>query len=177
MGKKSARLRARVVRRGVAIAVVAIALALTFVWTRVRVVQLGYEVSQINKQVGDLMRQRNRFEVEVAKLKSPDRLEQMARDHFNMRLPVGNEIVFMTMTPETQQEKRHAKRRAEYMAQISQTRERIEQEKEEEKLQKEEEARKKKEAKEQQAQAAKEEKLRERALMAVGADKVGKRNN
>ncbi len=83
----------------------------------------------------------------------------------------------MTMTPETQQEKRHAKRRAEYMAQISQTRERIEQEKEEEKLQKEEEARKKKEAKEQQAQAAKEEKLRERALMAVGADKVGKRNN
>ena len=132
VGKKSARLRARVVRRGVAIAAVGIVLALIFVWTRVHVIQVGYEVSQLNRQVGDLMRQRNRLEVEVAKLKSPDRLERMAQDHFHMRLPVGNEIVFMTTSQETLEEKRHAKLRAEYMASISQARQRIEEAKDQE---------------------------------------------
>lgn len=100
VGKKSARVRARLVRKGIILAAVAIALALTFVWTRVRVIQLGYEVSQLNQRIGDLMRQKNQLEVEVAKLKSPDRLERMARDHFHMRLPAGNEIVFVTKAKE-----------------------------------------------------------------------------
>ncbi len=95
VGKKSVRVRARLVRKGVAIFSVAIALALIFVWTRVRVVQIGYEVSQLNRKVSELSRQKNQIEVEVAKLKSPDRLEKIAVERFAMRLPAASEIVFI----------------------------------------------------------------------------------
>jgi len=96
VSRKSAMAHARSVRRGVALVVVAIALALSFVWTRVRVIQLGYEVTQMNKQVRDMGRRSNELEVEIAKLKSPDRLERLAREYFHMRLPQGDEIVFVT---------------------------------------------------------------------------------
>lgn len=95
VAKKQARVRARVVRRGVVLAVVAITLALVFVWTRVRVIQLGYEVSQINRQITELSRQKNQLAAEVAKLKSPERLEAVAKEHFHMRLPAADEIVFV----------------------------------------------------------------------------------
>jgi len=95
IAKKQARVRARVVRRGVALAVIAIALALIFVWTRVRVIQLGYEVSQINRQITDLLSQKNQLDAEVAKLKSPERLEAVAKEHFHMRLPAADEIIFV----------------------------------------------------------------------------------
>ena len=95
VAKKQARVRARVVRRGVALAAIAIALALVFVWTRVRVIQLGYEVSQINRQITELLRQKNQLDAEVAKLKSPERLEAVAKEHFHMRLPAAGEIVFV----------------------------------------------------------------------------------
>ena len=95
VAKKQALVRARVVRRGVALAAVAIVLALVFVWTRVRVIQLGYEVSQINRQITDLSRQKNQLAAEVAKLKSPGRLTSVATEYFEMRLPEAGEIVFV----------------------------------------------------------------------------------
>jgi len=95
VAKKQARVRARVVRQGVVLAVVAITLALVFVWTRVRVIQLGYEVSQINRQITELSRQKNQLDAEVAKLKLPERLEAGAKEHFHMRLPAADEIVFV----------------------------------------------------------------------------------
>lgn len=67
--------------------------ALVYVWTRIRVVQQGYEVSRLNKETEELTRQKNRLEAEIATLKSPQRLEAIARDHFGMRLPHGDEIV------------------------------------------------------------------------------------
>ncbi len=98
MGTKSARVRARIVRRGVVIAAAVIACALAFVWTRVRVVQVGYEVSQLNRQVSELKRQKDQLEVDVARLKSPDRLEKVAVAHFGMRMPAAGEIVFIEGT-------------------------------------------------------------------------------
>lgn len=95
IAKKQALVRARIVRRGVALAAVVIALALIFVWTRVRVIQLGYEASQINRQIADLSRQKNQLAAEVAKLKSPARLESVAKEHFYMRLPAADEIIFV----------------------------------------------------------------------------------
>lgn len=69
--------------------------SLTYVWTRVRVVQQGYEVSKLNRETEELLGQKSKLESEIAVLKSPQRLEQIARDHFEMRLPRGNEIVLI----------------------------------------------------------------------------------
>lgn len=69
--------------------------SLLYVWTRVRVVQEGYEVSKLNRETEDLLGQKSKLESEIASLKSPQRLEQIARDHFGMRLPRGDEIVLI----------------------------------------------------------------------------------
>lgn len=69
--------------------------SLVYVWTRIRVVQQGYEVSRLSKETEELSKQMSRLEAEIAALKSPKRLEGIARDHFGMRLPHGDEIVLI----------------------------------------------------------------------------------
>jgi len=69
--------------------------ALLFVWTRIQVIQLGYEVSRVRKEVTDLMRQRDLLQSEIAQLKALDRLSKIAADRFGMRLPMGDEVVIL----------------------------------------------------------------------------------
>jgi cell division protein FtsL len=59
------------------------------------VIQVGYEVTKLSGQVRDLVEQGNELQVEIAKLKAPERLERLAREYFYMRLPQGDEIVFL----------------------------------------------------------------------------------
>jgi cell division protein FtsL len=68
---------------------------LVYVWTRIKVVQQGYELSRLTKETDELVGQKSRLESEVATLKSPQRLEVIARDYFGMRLPHGDEIVLV----------------------------------------------------------------------------------
>ena len=74
--------------------------ALLFVWTRIQVIQLGYEVSRVRKDVTELTRQRDLLQAEIAQLKTPDRLSKVASDRFGMRLPMGDEVVALTKTGE-----------------------------------------------------------------------------
>lgn len=95
ISKKSVAIRNRHIRRMIILLSVAAVLALSFVWTRVRVIQLGYEVTRLHKEVVDLEQKRAEIVADVARLKSPDRLEKVAQELFGMRLPRGNEIVFV----------------------------------------------------------------------------------
>ena len=70
-----------------------VVIALLFVWVRIQVIQLGYEVSKIRKETTELREQKNRLEAEIAELKSPSRIEAIAKERFGMRLPQSNEIV------------------------------------------------------------------------------------
>lgn len=69
--------------------------SLLYVWTRVRVVQQGYEVSKLSREVEELTGQKSRLESEIASLKSPQRLETVAREQLGMRQPQGDEIVLI----------------------------------------------------------------------------------
>ena len=95
LARKSAALRKRYIRRGVWLLALGVAMALMFVWVRVQVIQLGYEVSRLRKETRDLTEQRNQLGAKVASLKSPNRLMRIASQRFGMRLPQGNEIVFV----------------------------------------------------------------------------------
>lgn len=95
VARKSAAVRRRYIRRGIWLLVLGIAMALLFVWVRIEVIQLGYEVSRLRKETRDLTEQRNLLGAKVASLKSPDRLMRIARQRFGMRLPQGGEIVFV----------------------------------------------------------------------------------
>ena len=95
VGRKSAAVKRRYIRRGIWLLVLVVTMALLFVWVRMEVIQLGYEVSRLRKETRDLTEQRNLLEAKVASLKSPDRLMRIASQRFGMRLPQGGEIVFV----------------------------------------------------------------------------------
>ena len=83
---------------------VGLLIALFLVWARIQVIQLGYEVSRLRKDVGDLAQRRNLLEAEVASLKSPERLEGVATGRFGMRLPRGDEVVILRRGGRIEQE-------------------------------------------------------------------------
>ena len=93
---KSIVIRNRRIRRVVMMLTFAALILIVFVWTRVEVLRLGYEVTQLHHEVNLLTEQRAAMEAEVAHLKSPERLQRVARDRFHMRLPRGDEIMYVT---------------------------------------------------------------------------------
>lgn len=95
IARKAVSLRNRRVKLFSAAMILVLGLALLYVWTRISVVQKGYEVSRLHKEVHTLSQEISRLEAEVARLKSPDRLEKIAREKLGMRLPQGDEIVFV----------------------------------------------------------------------------------
>lgn len=95
VAKKSAALRRKYVRSGIILLMIAIVAALLFVWMRVQVIQLGYEVSKIRRDTMQLREQKNILESEIAAQKSPQRLEEIAASIFGMRSPQGDEIVYV----------------------------------------------------------------------------------
>ncbi len=92
---KSVVLRNRRVKLYCVIIAIALSALLIYVWTRIRVVQHGYDVSRLTREAEDMVGQKSRLESEIAALKSPKRLESVARDSFGMRLPKGEEIVII----------------------------------------------------------------------------------
>lgn len=92
---KNAAANRRYLRQALSLLVVGVALALIYVWARIQVIQLGYEVSKIRKETTELKQQRDLLEAEVARLKSPERLTQEAGPRFGMRLPMGDEVVIV----------------------------------------------------------------------------------
>ena len=92
---KNAAANRRHLRQALTLLAIGVMFALIYVWARIQVIQLGYEVSKIRKETTELKQQRDLLEAEVAKLKSPERLTQIARDRYNMRLPMGDEVVIV----------------------------------------------------------------------------------
>jgi len=90
---KSAAAGRRHIRHVSILVAVTVVFMLLFVWIRIRVIQLGYEVSRIRKETSELRQQKNRLESEVEALKSPARIEAIAKERFGMRLPQYGEIV------------------------------------------------------------------------------------
>ena len=87
---KSAAAGRRHIRHVAILVAIGVVFMLAFVWIRIRVIQLGYEVSRIRKETSELKQQKSRLEAEVESLKSPSRIEAIARDRFMMRLPMSD---------------------------------------------------------------------------------------
>jgi len=95
VARKSVVIRNRHMRRVFLFLFLAATLALSYVWTRVQVIQQGYEISRLHKSVAGLEHDAAQLQAEIARLKSPDRLELIARTYFEMRSPKANEIFFV----------------------------------------------------------------------------------
>lgn len=97
---KTASERRRYIRHIATLLAMAIIFSLLYVWVRIQVIEMGYELSRIRKETADLNEQKNRLKAEVETLKAPSRLEPFAKEKFGMRFPQSNEIVYVTSSGE-----------------------------------------------------------------------------
>ena len=62
-------------------------LSLFYIWSRVQIVQYGYDINTLKARQYQLTETNKKLEVELSTLKSPRRLEQSAREMLKMRAP------------------------------------------------------------------------------------------
>ena len=74
------------------IAVVAV-ICLFFVWSRIQVFQLQYEISSLETQVREAEQDSRRLRLEVASLSKPSRLEKIAVTELGLRDPAPEQII------------------------------------------------------------------------------------
>jgi cell division protein FtsL len=72
---------------------VIMAVALFFVWSRLQVVNLEYGISSLEGRLRNLQQESRGLQVEVATLRSPVRIEQMARRELGLRLPAPEQVI------------------------------------------------------------------------------------
>jgi cell division protein FtsL len=70
-----------------------IAFAFMTVWIRLTVVKTTYELNQANRTLHNLKLEKEQLELKVAQLRSPRRLESLAKQKFNLNPPSPERII------------------------------------------------------------------------------------
>ncbi len=70
-----------------------VALALFYTWSRVQIVQLGYEINELKIEHQNLMDQNKRLTMEISLVKSPENLRNTVSQKLGMELPKLGQIV------------------------------------------------------------------------------------
>ena len=80
-----------------AIKVIIVVLLFTvfYLWSRLEVVSLGYEIAQENKERGGLMDDNKRLKLEILSLKSPQRVETIALDRLGLVYPKREQVIIV----------------------------------------------------------------------------------
>ncbi len=72
---------------------VLIVLAFATVWLRLSVVHTTYELDQANKTLHNLKLENEKLELKVAQLRSPRRLEALAKQKFKLSAPTPDKLI------------------------------------------------------------------------------------
>ncbi len=72
---------------------VLIAFAFATVWLRLNVVQTTYELNEANKTLHNLKLENEKLELKVAQLRSPRRLEAIAKQRFKLSPPSPDKLI------------------------------------------------------------------------------------
>lgn len=74
-------------------AIILLALSLFFVWSRLHVTNLEYAISSLESELRGLEKEQSRLRLEAASLRSPERIERLARIELNLLIPVAEQVV------------------------------------------------------------------------------------
>jgi len=66
-----------------------------FVWSRLQITHLGYQISQANSTQQRLLKLNKQMKVEVASLKSLSRIESIAKNQLGLINPEPHQVVFI----------------------------------------------------------------------------------
>jgi cell division protein FtsL len=72
-----------------------IAFSMVYVWQRVQVIKVGYEIESLKKEKAELLRENNDLQIEESTLTSPERIESIADTDIGMHAPVSGQIVMV----------------------------------------------------------------------------------
>jgi cell division protein FtsL len=65
------------------------------VWSRVQTIELNLQLTQVGNQLKNEQQEQNRLRLEVASLKTPVRIEAVAKRELGMALPTEQQIVIV----------------------------------------------------------------------------------
>lgn len=68
------------------------ALALFFVWSRLQVMNLGYEIASLGNEMAQMQREGQSLRIEVASLENPSRIERLARQKLGLQRPGAAQV-------------------------------------------------------------------------------------
>jgi cell division protein FtsL len=66
-----------------------------FVWSRLQITYLGYQISQANSEQQQLLKLNKQMKVEVASLRSLSRIENIAKNQLGLISPEPHQVVFI----------------------------------------------------------------------------------
>jgi cell division protein FtsL len=72
---------------------------LVFVWERVDVVRIGYQIERLKRDKTALERQRDELRVKVSALSASDRIAKLATEKLGMSLPQQGQIIVVQSRP------------------------------------------------------------------------------
>ncbi len=65
------------------------------VWSRVKVIDMNLRIAEISREIREQEQERNRLKLEVASLKTPARVEALAKGELGMALPTEQQVVIV----------------------------------------------------------------------------------
>jgi len=72
-----------------------IAELLIYTWSRVQCINTGYEISNENNKNRNLVKLQNNLKVELARLKSPERLAKIAKNQLGLKTPGPEQMIII----------------------------------------------------------------------------------
>lgn len=76
--------------------ILATLLTCAFVWVRLQIVSISYDINELGRQERMLRDDVNQLTLKINEAKSPQRLEQIARHKFNMQPPRPDQNILLS---------------------------------------------------------------------------------
>ena len=64
-----------------------------YTWCRVNCIDMGYEISKENKKQQEVIALQNNLKIELASLKSPERIAKIAKDQLGLKVPTKSQTI------------------------------------------------------------------------------------
>jgi len=95
MARKTRKKNGDVKKTGIWIIFMAVFIAELFLytWCRVNCIDVGYEISRETKKQHELIALQNNLKIELASLKSPERISKIAKDQLGLKAPTKSQTI------------------------------------------------------------------------------------
>lgn len=68
---------------------------LFYTWFRVQCVQTGYAIAKENRKAQELVSLQNNLKIELARLKAPERISDIARNQLGLKMPAPEQTIMV----------------------------------------------------------------------------------